>query len=307
MATESGAELAVWTVTRRHEIEAALDTRLPARPRGDDPGRLVEAMRYSLLGPGKRLRPLLALAATEAIAGAPPLPEPSDPRAVVAAAAVELVHCYSLIHDDLPAMDDDDFRRGRPSCHKVFGEATAILAGDGLLTLAFEWLAEAGEWPSAAGRGLGRAALALARGAGPRGMVRGQARDLGEPPPANLDELERLHSEKTAALFRAALEVGAAAAGAEPVEIEILGDFGQAFGLAFQHADDLEDQDHGGHASGARDRLRVLEAEASRTLGRLGRPDRARILHAMAADLAARGRAAPTTPATSPPALRERV
>ena len=140
---------------------------------------------------------------------------PLDDDVRLACAAVELVHCYSLIHDDLPAMDDDDFRRGRPSNHKVFGEATAILAGDALLTLAFDWIAEAGE---RAGRpaGFPAAARALAHGAGVRGMVRGQARDLGEPPPATLAALERCTPRRPAALFRAALEVGGGAAGATP-------------------------------------------------------------------------------------------
>ncbi len=129
------------------------------RPPGDgDPGRLVEAMGYSLLAPGKRIRPLLAMAAAETVG-------PLDDDVRLACASVELIHCYSLIHDDLPAMDDDDFRRGRPSNHKAFGEATAILAGDALLTLAFDWIAEAGEHAGEPGRYL-RAARALAHGAG---------------------------------------------------------------------------------------------------------------------------------------------
>jgi geranylgeranyl diphosphate synthase type II len=291
MATEGATDLGPWILTRRREIEAVLESRLPAQAPGDDPGRLVEAMRYSLLAPGKRLRPLLALAAAEAVGDGRAPTDASDPLVLMAAASVELVHCYSLIHDDLPAMDDDDFRRGRPSNHKTFGEATAILAGDALLTLAFEWLAEAGERRGSSAHGLGRAALALARGAGPHGMVRGQARDLGEPPPVTLDGLERLHSEKTAALFRAAVEVGAAAAGAGPRDLEILGSFGHTYGLAFQHADDLEDRDHASHAGQARDRLWALDAEASHALDRLRRPERARVLRAMAAQLAARARA----------------
>ncbi|HVU49307.1 MAG TPA: polyprenyl synthetase family protein, partial [Polyangia bacterium] len=159
-----------WVRARRAEIERVLDARLPA-PADGDPGRLVESMRYSLLAPGKRLRPLLALAAAETQDGAG-----GDPNVTLACCAVELVHCYSLIHDDLPAMDDDDLRRGRPSNHKAFDEATAILAGDALLTLAFEWLAEAGEGSGRPAAFLA-ASRALARGAGARGMVRGQARD----------------------------------------------------------------------------------------------------------------------------------
>ena len=259
-------DLDVWLAARRTEIEILLDTRLPARPPADDPGRLVEAMRYSLLAPGKRLRPLLALAAAEAV-GAPG----TDPIRV-AALTVELVHCYSLIHDDLPAMDDDDFRRGRPSCHKAFGEATAILAGDALLTLAFEWLADAGlsalRTDSGTAAGMFEAARALAAGAGVRGMVRGQARDLGESPPSDLDALERLHAEKTGALFRAAIEIGAAAAGASPQATADLRRFADAFGLAFQHVDDLEDRDHSQHASGPR--LLQLLAAATHALDAFG-------------------------------------
>ena len=195
----SDFELESWLRTRRAEIDTLLAARL-VRP-AEDPGRLVEAMRYSLLTPGKRLRPLLVLAAAEAVGR-----EPDEPLRL-AAAAVELVHCYSLIHDDLPDMDDDDFRRGQPANHKVFGEATAILAGDALLTLAFEWLAEAGASavaatgdPLVAQHHL-RAVAALAKGAGMSGMVRGQARNLGEPQPESLQAVERLAAEKTGALF----------------------------------------------------------------------------------------------------------
>ena len=262
-----------WTAARRAEIEAVLDARL-AMPK-DDPGRLVEAMRYSLLGAGKRLRPMLALAAAEA-AG-----EFFDAGVRQAAAAVELIHCYSLVHDDLPAMDDDDFRRGKPSNHKAYGEATAILAGDGLLTLAFAWLAEAG-LETGRPRAFGRAALALARGAGIPGMVRGQARDLAGPAPASLEELERLHSEKTAALFRAAIEVGAEAAGAAPEDVACLARFGEQYGIAFQHADDLDDADHPAHAERARGRLGVLVNGALESLTQLRQPERAGALRAIA-------------------------
>jgi geranylgeranyl pyrophosphate synthase len=245
--------LASWIETQRAALAGLLEQRLAAPPDGD-PGRLVEAMRYSLLAPGKRIRPLLALAAAETAGGI-------DDNVRLAAASVELVHCYSLIHDDLPAMDDDDFRRGRPSNHKAFGEATAILAGDALLTLAFEWIAEAGERAGAPDRYL-RACLALARGAGARGMVRGQARDLGEAPPDTLQGLEVLHAEKTAALFRAALEVGALAAGASPQTVTILARYGEAYGIGFQHADDRDDAEHAQHAAAARARLETLVGEA---------------------------------------------
>ena len=258
----TATDLEQWTQARREEIDRLLDEQL-APPGDGDPGRLVEAMRYSLLAPGKRLRPILALAAAETVGAK------LDGDVRLASAAVELVHCYSLVHDDLPAMDDDDFRRGRPSNHKAFGEATAILTGDALLTLAFEWIAEAG---GRAGRPAAylRAALALARGAGLRGMVRGQARDLGEPPPATVETLERLHGEKTAALFRAAVEVGGAVGGAGEDDMRALERFGERFGIAFQHADDLDDADHPAHAEAARARLETLVAEARQAVAQLG-------------------------------------
>jgi geranylgeranyl pyrophosphate synthase len=253
-----------WMSARRAALDALFDARLSA-PDGDDPGRLIEAIRYSALAPGKRIRPLLALAAAEAVAGAG-MPEED---VLLASASVELVHCYSLIHDDLPAMDDDDFRRGRPSNHKVFGEAIAILAGDGLLTLAFEWIAEAGGRSPRPERFL-RAVTSLARGAGISGMVRGQARDLREPPPGDLQALERLHLEKTAALFRAAVEIGGWAAGGGPDALAALGRFGTAFGVAFQHADDFGDADHTAHAGSARQRLDLLIGEAVGAVAQLG-------------------------------------
>jgi geranylgeranyl diphosphate synthase, type II len=259
--TVAAESLTTWVAARREELDRLFEARL-APPADGDPGRLLEAMRYSLLAPGKRIRPLLALAAAET-AG------PLDDDALLACGAVELVHCYSLIHDDLPAMDDDDFRRGRPSNHKAFGEAIAILAGDALLTLAFDWIAEAGE------RG-GRpqdflaASRALARAAGAFGMVRGQARDLGEPEPPTVSALETLHAEKTAALFRAALEVGGCAGGAAPGARANLARFGTAFGIAFQHADDITDQEHAEHAAAARDRLETLVADACGAIAPLG-------------------------------------
>jgi geranylgeranyl pyrophosphate synthase len=258
----SDFDLDFWLRPRRAEIDALLATRLAAAASGDDPGRLVEAMRYSLLAPGKRLRPLLVVAAAEAVG------RDRDEPLRLAAAAVELVHCYSLIHDDLPAMDDDDLRRGQPTNHKVFGEAIAILAGDALLTLAFEWLAEAGALaggttgdPLVAQRTL-RAIAALARGAGVSGMVRGQARELAEPQAESLQAVERLHAEKTGALFRAALEVGAAVANAGPEQKEALVRFGVHYGVAFQHADDLADGDHVTTQTEAHHRLHVLAQAA---------------------------------------------
>ena len=260
MSTPSPS-LDAWVEARRAELARLFEQRLAAPPSGD-PGRLLEAVRYSLLAPGKRIRPLLALAAAET-AG------PLDDNVLLACGAVEVVHCYSLIHDDLPAMDDDDFRRGRPSNHKAFGEATAILAGDALLTLAFEWIAEAGERADRPQHFLA-ASRALAHAAGPSGMVRGQARDLGEPPPATLAALETLHGEKTAALFRAAVQLGGCVAGGTPDVLATLARFGTAYGVAFQHADDIADAEHGEHAGAARGRLESLIADASAAVAPLG-------------------------------------
>jgi geranylgeranyl diphosphate synthase type II len=282
-------DLQSWMSARRAEVETTLKSRLGATE--DDPGKLLEAMRYSVLAPGKRIRPILALGAAEAVgvsAG-----EPTR----LAAAAIELVHTYSLIHDDLPAMDNDDTRRGQPSCHKAFGEATAILAGDALLTLAFEWLSEAGvlartaqeegRWArSSRAVGFLHAARALARAAGAAGMVRGQARDLKGNTPKTLADLETLHREKTGALFRAALEVGALAAGAPATDLAALRDFGDYYGVAFQHADDLEDKEHQALAAEARPRVKELADRAAASLADLG--PGAEPLRAMARALSAR-------------------
>jgi len=267
----SAFDLESWLASKRAEVNALLDARL-AQP-SDDPGRLIEAMRYSLLAPGKRLRPILALAAAEAVGVR--IDEPMR----IAAASVELVHCYSLIHDDLPAMDDDDVRRGRPTSHKAFGEATAILAGDALLTLAFEWLAQAAEQADAPGRYL-PAIAALAHGAGVSGMVRGQARDTLTNPPGTLAAIERLHVEKTGALFRAAMEIGAAAAGANPAQMAALGQFGDSYGIAFQHADDRDDSEHATFAPQAQRRIHELVVEATAELAEFR--DRAAPLRALA-------------------------
>jgi geranylgeranyl diphosphate synthase type II len=266
-------DLQSWMSARRAEVETTLKSRLGTSD--DDPGRLVEAMRYSVLSPGKRIRPILALGAAEAVGVS------SGEPTRLAAAAIELVHTYSLIHDDLPSMDNDDTRRGQPSNHKVFGEATAILAGDALLTLAFEWLSEAGvlartaqeegRWArSSRAVGFLHAARALARAAGAAGMVRGQARDLKGGKPKTLADLETLHREKTGALFRAALEVGALAAGAPATDLAALRDFGDYYGVAFQHADDLEDKEHQTFAAEAKPRVKELAERAVASLSDLG-------------------------------------
>ena len=221
----------------RRRVEAALAAYLPppdalALAPSACPPRLAEAMRYSLLGGGKRLRPILALMAAEACG--------ADPgSALPAACALEMVHTYSLIHDDLPSMDDDDLRRGRPTCHKAFDEATAVLAGDALLTLAFEVLARDVR-PAAAALGC---VLALAEGAGPAGMVGGQMADLQAEgrTDVTLGALEAIHRRKTGALLRASLKMGALVAGADGATLRALETYGHAVGLAFQIVDDLLD------------------------------------------------------------------
>ncbi|HXT59242.1 MAG TPA: farnesyl diphosphate synthase [Pirellulales bacterium] len=224
----------------RSQIEEALDRYSRAEP--GCPALLGEAMRYSLLAPAKRLRPLLALMAAEACGG-------TIEAALPAACAVEMIHSYSLIHDDLPAMDDDDLRRGRPTNHKVYGEATAILAGDALLTRAFEVLAteiRPAEVAVACCAALGQAAGAAA-------LVGGQADDLAQEQSAaqngadrrsvaeRLAELESIHRRKTGAMFLVSLQLGALTAGADAKQLKLLEDYGRSLGLAFQIADDLLD------------------------------------------------------------------
>ncbi|MHB8420513.1 MAG: polyprenyl synthetase family protein [Myxococcales bacterium] len=215
---------------RRPRVEAELE-RLLGASLADVPGKLAEAMRYGVLGGGKRLRPALAMAAAEAVVPA------SVPSALRYGCALELVHGYSLIHDDLPAMDDDDLRRGRPTVHKAFGEATAILAGDALLTLAFEWTAELG---GALGAAL---CLELARGAGAVGMVGGQALDIEATGRRDLpaEAIEHIHRGKTSGLMAAATAGGALCAGASAADAARLRRYGEALGLAFQAADDYLD------------------------------------------------------------------
>ena len=260
--TSSTFDLKTWLAQSRDEVQALLDTQLPM-PADGDPGRLVEAVRYSLLAPGKRLRPVFGLAGALAVGAE------LTPAIRLATAAVELIHCYSLIHDDLPAMDDDDMRRGRPSNHKAFGEATAILAGDGLLTLAFEWIARAGANAPNPAQYL-EASRVLARAAGIEGMVRGQARDMSGTAPDSLQALELLHAEKTAALFQAAIEIGAIVGGASDRVRSDLARFGYLYGIAFQHADDRDDNEHGQFADASHSRLVALLNEAIALVKPLG-------------------------------------
>lgn len=224
-----------------------------ARVACEAPTSLLEAMGYSLLAPGKRLRPLLVLFAAKAAGG-------DDKAAMPGACAVEMVHAYSLIHDDLPAMDDDDLRRGQPTCHKKFGEALAILAGDALLTAAFQVVAQGCPRRTAA-----VSIRELARGAGAIGMVGGQMLDLAADGkvlsgqrPRTVADLENIHRRKTGALIRASLRIGfLTAQGQRKCRLDTglkqaLDDFGRAFGLAFQIVDDILDVEGSAATTGKR-------------------------------------------------------
>ena len=235
---------------RRALVEDALATLLPAPPAA--PSVIDAAMRYSMLAGGKRLRPLLVLASAEAVAGTAAA-ERARADALPAACAVEMIHTYSLIHDDLPAMDDDSLRRGRPTSHIVHGEGMAILAGDGLQAEAFAVLARLPVTTDAVvhARKL-RTLLVVAEAAGAMGMVGGQAIDLvadpaharaGGPPPAPLDAagLSDMHSRKTGALIRASVMAGAIMAGATDATLDALDHYAGEIGLAFQVVDDILD------------------------------------------------------------------
>lgn len=212
------------------QVEACLQTLVPAQ--AGPLSRIMESMRYSLFAGGKRLRPILLLAAADAVGAV-------GSRFLQSACALEMIHTYSLIHDDLPAMDDDDYRRGRLTNHKVFGDGMAILAGDGLLTLAFETLLSQ---PEVAPEILARVAREVAQAAGPAGMVGGQAIDLeseGQLP--SPDVMKLMHRLKTGALFRASLRAGAMLGGGSEEDLRSLTDYAEHFGLAFQITDDILD------------------------------------------------------------------
>ena len=192
-----------------------------------------EVLEYALSAPGKRIRSVMLMWVSELLSG-----RPADNNARVAAVAIEMIHTYSLIHDDLPAMDDDDFRRGRPTCHKVYDEATAILAGDALLTLAFELLAEHIDSPKLAVDLI----KSLAFAAGPGGMIAGQVLDLrSENTQGDLEALKNIHINKTAKMFQCAARMGALSAGADKQQLKLLSDYGLSLGLGFQIADDILD------------------------------------------------------------------
>jgi geranylgeranyl diphosphate synthase type II len=224
----------------RPQIDAALDR--ASQYDEQCPARLRDAIRHSLLAPGKRLRPLLVLMACDACGF-------DSRQALPAACAVEMVHTYSLIHDDLPAMDDDDLRRGLPTCHAAFDEATAILAGDALLAGAFEVLASGGYSDSVTAK----TCLELAQAAGAKALVGGQADDLSaEFAGGDVVFLEHIHRRKTGALFLASLRLGGLVAHADVSQMAALEGYGRALGLAFQIVDDLLDLQGDTEAMGKR-------------------------------------------------------
>lgn len=225
-------DLPAYLATQTKLVEQALNKALPTTR--TQPSVLHEAMRHSMFAGGKRLRPILTLAATEACEG--------DTKAALSlAAAVECVHTFSLIHDDLPCMDDDDLRRGVPTCHVVYGEANALLAGDALVALAFELTAS---HPGTSHYTTGAMVSELAHTAGSRWLIGGQVLDLqaeGDPGKVNPAMLRKIHMSKTAALLTCSLRLGGMSANASPRELDALTEFGHATGLAFQIIDDILD------------------------------------------------------------------
>ena len=216
--------------TRQGEIDRALNRYLPKA--NTKPATLHKAMRYSLFAGGKRLRPILCLAAAEACRG-------NIGNALPLACALECIHTYSLVHDDLPSMDNDDFRRGRPTCHKVFGEAIAVLAGDALLTIAFEIVSKAKPAPR---YDMSTLLSETAVAAGSQKLIAGQVADLeAEGKNVKRDQLQFIHENKTAAILKSSVRLGAMSANAEAKKLSAITRFGQRLGLAFQIIDDILD------------------------------------------------------------------
>lgn len=213
---------------KKRWVDRALEERLPEIAMR--PAVIHEAMRYSVLAGGKRIRPILCLAAAEAVGG-------GRESALLPALAIEVLHTYTLIHDDLPALDNDALRRGKPTAHVKFGQANAILAGDALLTLAFEWLARCEAPPPFTPNAY---VLELAVAAGSQGVIGGQCEDMaGEGKQPEADQVDYIHLNKTAKLIRAATRIGAMAGCATPGQVEGLGLYGEKLGMAFQVADDI--------------------------------------------------------------------
>ncbi|HUC85743.1 MAG TPA: farnesyl diphosphate synthase [Candidatus Acidoferrales bacterium] len=230
MSTAIAFDLNAYLAARTDAVNRALDRFLPSEQ--TKPATLHQAMRYSLFAGGKRMRPAVLLAAAQACGG-------SEKDALPLACAVECVHTYSLIHDDLPAMDDDDFRRGKPTNHKVFGEGIAVLAGDALLTQAFEIAAQCKDFPRYPHD---KIILEIARAAGSRQLVGGQVADLeGENKKLSLAELRYIHERKTSALLCCCARLGGMSANCPPAQLAALTEFGYHVGLAFQVIDDILD------------------------------------------------------------------
>ncbi len=226
-------DIKLYLAKKKDLVDKALEKLVP--PARTFPGSLHEAMRYSLFGGGKRVRPILALAAAEALGA-----KTADFLPI--AGSLELIHTYSLIHDDLPAMDDDDFRRGRATCHKVYGEAIAILAGDGLLNLAFEVLSDPRRLKAVPANRLITIIKEISTASGAFGMVGGQVVDMeSEGKDIDFPTLEYIHTRKTGALIRASVRVGALYAKAGTRQFTALTHYGEMVGLAFQIADDILD------------------------------------------------------------------
>lgn len=235
-ATRAGArrsgdfDLQQYLVSRTEAVNQALDRFLPAEK--VKPATIHKSMRYSLFAGGKRMRPALCLAAAEACGG-------EIEEAMPLACAVECIHTYSLIHDDLPAMDNDDFRRGKPTNHKVFGDGIAVLAGDALLTQAFEIAAQCSAWPRYSHRAI---ILEIAKAAGSLQLIAGQVADLeGEGKKISAADLQYIHERKTSALLACSVRLGGMSANCTPAQLKALTDFGYNVGLAFQIIDDILD------------------------------------------------------------------
>ena len=229
-ATANRFDLLNFLATRTEAVNRALDKFLPSVK--TRPATIHKAMRYSLFAGGKRMRPALCLAAAQACGG-------READALPLACAVECIHTYSLTHDDLPAMDNDDFRRGKPTNHKVFGEGIAVLAGDALLTQAFEIAAQSKGWPRYPHRTI---ILEIAKAAGSLQLVAGQVADLeGEGKKISASELRYIHERKTSALLCCSVRLGGMSANCTPVQLKALTDFGYHVGLAFQVIDDILD------------------------------------------------------------------
>ncbi|MBI3322289.1 MAG: polyprenyl synthetase family protein [Candidatus Omnitrophica bacterium] len=265
-------ELQAYLHQRQELINQAMDRALPA-PRGESAG-IHRAMRYSVLGEGKRVRPILALAACEAVGG-------KVSQALHAACALEMIHAYSLVHDDLPAMDDDDFRRGKPSCHKKFGEAMGILTGDALLTYAFELLTRANHGSDVHLRVVREVARAIGTG----GMIGGQVSDIqaAGAGAATARRLESINTRKTGALIGCSVRIGGLLGRATPAQYRALSLYGERIGLVFQLVDDLLDSDGMARRSGreaVRRKAQALTRSAVQALSPLGR--RAEPLRALA-------------------------